>query len=280
MNGFAEGPAAGMPFIVLSAPNGARRSKSDHAQLPVTAAEIAMCAEQVVEAGAAVLHLHVRDADGRHTLDAEPYRAAIAAVRERVGDRLVIQATTEACGRYSREEQIAAVIELQPEAVSIALRELCPDEDSEQEAAAFFAWLRANGILPQYILYSPDEVARFEDLRRRGVFAEEQPFVLFVLGRYTRELRGDPGDLGRFRAALGQDSPEWSVCCFGAMENDAAQRAAAAGGHARVGFENNLCLPDGSPAMNNADLVRLAAGHARASQRTLATAHDVRDRFA
>lgn len=264
------------PVIIMSAPNGARRGTQDHPALPVTPPQIAACAESVVEAGAAVLHLHVRDAEGRHTLDADIYRTAIAAVRERVGDRVVIQVTSEACGLYSREQQMAVVRELRPEAVSLALRELCPGATSEQEVAAFFAWLIANEVKAQYILYSPEEATRFEDLRRRGIIADEHPFVLFVLGRYSRELAGDPADLDLFCAALG-DRAEWSVCCFGVREHEAAHRAMMHGGHVRVGFENNLHLPDGTLARDNAELVRLVAVMSR---RPLASAHDVREWFA
>lgn len=267
------------PVIIMSAPNGARRGTRDHPALPVTAPEIAACAESVVEAGAAVLHLHVRNAEGRHTLDAAVYRTAIAAVRERVGERVVIQVTSEACGLYSREQQMAVVRELRPESVSLALRELCPDVASEQDAAVFFAWLRAHAIHPQYILYSSAEVARFEDLRRRGIIADQRPFVLFVLGRYSRELAGNPADLDLFCAALG-DRAEWSVCCFGVREHEAANRAMLHGGHVRVGFENNLHLPDGSLARDNAELVRLIAADAATSRRPLASAHDVREWFA
>ena len=85
-----------VPFIVMSAPNGARRGKDDHQSLPITPDEIAACAEDVADAGASIIHLHVRDEHGAHSLESDRYRAAIAAVRERVGDGMVVQITTEA----------------------------------------------------------------------------------------------------------------------------------------------------------------------------------------
>ena len=111
-----------------------------------------------------MLHAHVRSNEGRHTLDAGLYRAAIDAVRRKLGQRILIQITTEAVGRYGRAEQMAMVRELRPEAVSLALAELIPDERASSEAAAFLTWLRHERIAPQYILYAPDEVARFHDL--------------------------------------------------------------------------------------------------------------------
>lgn len=269
----------GVPFIVMSAPNGARRGKSDHAAIPLSPAELAQNAQAILDRGASILHLHVRDGSNRHTLDPERYRAAIEAVRDQVGKKLVIQVTTEACGIYSAEQQIAVAEVLKPEAVSIALRELVPDRNEVSDAGRFFEWLQVNDVMPQYILYSPEEVEWFEDLRQRGLFHDELPFVLFVLGRYGTSDYGDPGDIEKYRQALGDERIPWAVCCFGPREDEASQYAAAAGGHARVGFENNMLMPDGSEAPDNSALVNLAAGHAHTAGRQLATADDVRKLF-
>lgn len=259
----------------MSAPNGARRGKDDHQSLPITPDEIADCAASVADAGASILHLHVRDEQGRHSLDPDRYRAVSGAVRDGVGDRLIIQITTEACGSYSAEQQMATVRELRPEAVSLALKELCPDVESEPVAAEFFEWLKTEDVMPQYILYSPEEVIRFEDLRRRGVIPDDWPFVLIVLGRYSDSLTGDPGSLARHVEGLEKDVT-WMVCCFGPTENTAVAEAARLHGHARVGFENNLMLPDQTLAPDNAALVRLAVKTGGDAGRHVASADDVR----
>lgn len=266
------------PFIVMCAPNGARRSQDDHGRLPITPAELADCASAILEAGASILHLHVRNDEGGHTLDADRYRKAIAAIRERVGADLVIQVTTESCGIYSAPEQMQLVRELRPEAVSVALRELCPESGPVSEAAEFYRWMADNGVMTQHILYSPDDVRRFEALRVERVIVDESPFVLFVLGRYAENLTGDVSELDDFidRAA---ETTKWAVCCFGRTEHDAVLAAAAKGGHARVGFENNLLLPDGALASGNDDLVRSAVAAGIANGRAPATAGDVRSLF-
>jgi uncharacterized protein (DUF849 family) len=147
--------------IIISAPNGARRSRADHPALPLTAADLADTAVTLRDAGVSVLHLHVRDREGGHTLDPGRYREALVAIRERIGDELILQVTTEAVGKYSSAEQMAVVRELRPEAVSLALREIIPDDAHEARAAGFFAWLSEARIWPQYILYSEDDVRRF-----------------------------------------------------------------------------------------------------------------------
>jgi len=266
------------PFIVMCAPNGARKSKADHSRLPVSPDELAECSVSILEAGASIIHLHVRDARGEHSLDAGRYSAAIAAIRKRTGSELVIQITTEACGIYTAAEQMQAVRDVRPEAVSVALKEICPDPAAEASAAKFYTWMNAENVMAQHILYSPDEVRRFESLRSRGVIDAERPFVLYVLGRYASSQTGDVGSLDDFIAASSADAV-WAVCCFGQTESVAAERAAALGGHARVGFENNLLLPDGSAANDNAALVRIAAESGLHHARSPATADDVRSLF-
>src|SRR5256885_10150723 len=112
------------PIMIAFAPNGARKSKADHPRLPVSAVDLAATAQECLAAGASMIHLHVRDAHGRHSLDADRYAAAIAAIRQRVGDDLIVQVTTEAAGRYGAHEQMAVIEALLPEAASIAIRQL------------------------------------------------------------------------------------------------------------------------------------------------------------
>ncbi|WP_413707414.1 3-keto-5-aminohexanoate cleavage protein [Ralstonia sp. Ralssp110] len=272
------------PIAIAVAPNGARKTHADHPALPITPDELAACARQCVEAGAAMLHLHVRRPDGTHSLEPGDYRPAIAAVQRAVGDALVIQITTEAVGIYAPEQQMASVRVLQPEAISAALRELVPDAAYEAEAARFFGELAATRTAIQYILYSADDVVRYRDLRARGVLPETPHWVLFVLGRYSAGQRSDPTDLLPFLQAWADGGDvtanvPWAMCAFGPREAECALTAALLGGHARLGFENNMALPDGSTAPDNAALVTNLRRHLDALHRPLASAADVRSWF-
>jgi len=264
------------PLAIAVAPNGARRTRADHPRLPMSPAEIARDARACLEAGACMLHLHVRDAAGGHTLDAQAYRAAIDAVRREVGDGLVVQVTTEAVGRYAPEAQMAVVRDLRPEAVSLAVRELIPDSGHERAASAFLQWCRRERISPQYILYDVADLAWFRDLKARGVVPGQTTFRLYVLGRYAAGQRSDPADLLPFLSAEGGREDPWALCAFGPREAACATAAAALGGHVRVGFENNLHRPDGGVADCNAALVAAATAGAAALGRPLAGAGDLR----
>jgi uncharacterized protein (DUF849 family) len=265
--------------MVIAAPNGARRTHADHPALPITADELADCAASLLDAGVSVLHLHVRDSEGQHTLAPDACRAAIQRISRRTGNDLILQLTTEAVGRYTREQQMSLVRELRPEAVSLALRELCPDDDAEAAAAPFFAWLVAERIWPQYILYSLEDVRRFESMRRRGVFAEEHPSCLLVLGRYADQLAGDPAELDALLSPIDHERFPWSVCCFGPREQQAMLAALRKGGHVRIGFENNLLLVDGIAAADNAALIAQFTAVTEGSPRRPAGADEVRAAF-
>ncbi|APF36413.1 class III aminotransferase [Chelatococcus daeguensis] len=263
------------PFAVMVAPNGARRGKADHPALPLTARELAREAARCRAAGAVAIHLHVRDGEGRHVLDADLYREATRAVRAAVGEAMVVQITTEAVGRYAPAAQMALVDDLVPESVSIALREIMPDVAAETAAGRFFARLAIRPVLTQIIVYSAEELARLDDVMARGIIPDTpRPNVLAVLGSYAgREAA--PGDLDAFLTA-GLARHPFMVCAFGRREAACAAAAVAHGGHMRIGFENNLILPEGRVAPHNGATVAAAVAAAAGSARPLASADDLR----
>lgn len=241
---------------VAIAPTGARRTKSDHPALPITCPEIVAAAVAGLEAGAAMIHCHVRDADGQHSLDAELYREVMAAIRAAVGDSMIVQITTEAVGRFGPDDQMAVVRAARPEAVSLALRELCPGVRAESAFAEFLLFLERERIAPQFIIYEPDEVTRLAALVDRGVVPFAAPSVLYVLGRHVEGGASGPRDLLPFLAAAADRFPDFMVCAFGRQEAACGVAAALLGGAVRVGMENNLLHPDGTQAVDNAALVR------------------------
>ena len=261
--------------MIAVAPNGARKTQQDHPQLPISPKELAHTAAACLDAGACMLHLHVRDENLGHSLDAQRYREAILAIRQQVGEELIIQITTEAVGIYSPEQQIQTVVDVRPEAVSLAIREISPSGADEKISAEFFTFLQREHIAPQYILYDKKDILHFRELLERGVIPDENIFVLLVLGRYAENQQSETEDISPLLSFL-PDVRHWSLCAFGASEAECMRQAMQRGGHCRVGFENNLLLPDGSQAVNNAALVKAVEDSALLLDRTIATANDAR----
>lgn len=258
------------PLLIAVAPNGARKTKADHPALPLTSDELAATARSCLDAGAAMIHLHVRDPAQRHSLAPDHYRPAITAIRRSVGTQMIIQVTSEAAGIYDRHQQMHAMLQLMPDAVSIALRELVPDAGAFEDARQFFMRLHGNGSRIQFILYDHAEVTRYRQLCEEGVIPGTGHLLLFVLGRYSTQL-AVPADLAPFVTLNAARNP-WMCCAFGHLEQEIMREAIRLGGHVRVGFENNLQRPDSTVASSNAELVGGIAHLATASGRQVATA--------
>ena len=73
----------------------------------MTPEELALEARRCADAGATIIHMHVRTKEGQHSLDPDLYRLAMEAVRAEIGERMVLQITTEAVGMYEPEQQMA-----------------------------------------------------------------------------------------------------------------------------------------------------------------------------
>ncbi|MEO9528365.1 3-keto-5-aminohexanoate cleavage protein [Roseibium sp.] len=244
--------------LIMTAPNGARRTKADHPALPMTIRETVEAARACFAAGAGALHAHVRDAAGAHVLDAGLYHELLSQMRAAV-PQMQVQVTTEAVGRYSPEQQRALVRALDPEAVSVAVREMVPDGET-QAARGFYEECLNRKCAVQHIVYSDADLERFFDLAETEVIPGQRHQLLFVLGRHAADQQSAPGDLEPFletlagrRDALAVD---WAVCAFGNRETDCLVEAVRRGGKARIGFENGLRNRDGRIAEDNAGRVR------------------------
>jgi uncharacterized protein (DUF849 family) len=264
-------------IILAVAPNGGRRGKADHPAIPLTAEELVAEAPLWRDAGASVLHLHVRDETGAHSLSPAGYGEAIEKLRGAIGDSMVIQITTESVGRIAPQTQMETVRATRPEAASIALRDLAPAEEEDKKTFAdFIGWMLDERIAPQIILYDRADLERLLRWAKDGAVDPAALSVLYVLGRYTAGQISNPVDLLGFLGVQEPPFRDWMMCAFGANELRCAALAALLGGHVRVGFENNFYLAGGKLAARNAELVDQTAETLKALHIDLASAADVR----
>jgi len=256
------------PVICMVAPNGARRLKSDHQQIPFTAAELAQTAKSVVAAGATALHLHVRDAQGKHSLSAELYQAAINAIRDVCGNDIFLQVTTEAAGIYHVQQQIELVYQLQPQAVSLSVRELAAAD--EKDITSLDKWMHDQQVLPQWIIYDENDLQQYRQWLNKGVLCARAYPVLIVLGNYSKNIVADITMLEPF-VDFTELFSSWMVCAFGYTEQGIMKDVIAKGGHMRVGFENNLQRPNKEQVKDNAELVTINVASVQAQSLTMAS---------
>ncbi|WP_253276834.1 3-keto-5-aminohexanoate cleavage protein [Ruegeria sp. 6PALISEP08] len=231
------------PYILV-APNGARRTAADHPAIPVTMDEIVETARACQRAGAHGVHVHVRDANGQHSLDAGSYRETVAELHH-VVPALDVQITTEAAWVFDVPAQLACLEQVQPDWASISIREIARDPDL---APRVYALCADQGTRVQHILYDSEDARLLDQWQRDGIVQANQTDRLLVLGRYSEGQQSVPADLDAF-----PDCPNrWMICAFGTQEHACLAEAARRGGDVRVGFENSLTGPDGTPWADNA----------------------------
>ena len=243
----------------MVAPNGARKVKADHPQVPLDAGEIAAVARDCADAGAGAIHYHVRDADGGHILDAGLYHEAIAELQRAVPE-MHLQMTTETVGKYQPGDMRDIVRAVVPQGASVGVREMIPDGVPKPEDIAFYNWTLDAGIQLQHICYGPEDVALLAKLLDVTELERQGIWCLFVIGHYTGRI-SYPGLLPPFLAEVKRAGIEsdWAICAFATEEASCLRAAIAAGGKVRVGFENSVYMADGSIASDNAARVREAA---------------------
>lgn len=228
----------------MVAPNGARHGRADHPAIPVSIAETVAVAHACQGAGARGLHLHVRDADGRHSLDAGHYSEALSELARAVPD-LEVQITTEAAGRFDVAAQMRCVQQVQPKWASVSVREIALAPDM---ADRMYGLCDEQGTRVQHILYDAADAALLKRWQEAGIIRAGQVDRLLVLGRYTTGQVSTPADIDGFDP----DPSPWMVCAFGPQEHACLQSAARQGADLRVGFENSLTRSDGRRWIDNA----------------------------
>lgn len=258
------------PVVICVAPNGARKTYDDHPNIPLTPEQLASEALACAQAGATVMHVHVRDENLGHSLSVDRYRETFAHIKRNVQTPILLQATTESVGLYSAEQQMDLVKALRPPAASVALRELLPQPSKESEFQHFCQWAYQHEIALQFIVYTAQEATQLVELARRGSLHTDTPNTLFVLGRYSANQQSNPRELVPFLESWPRAWP-WSVCAFGITETQCMTASIGLGGHVRVGFENNVHLATGAVAQSNADLVRNISELIKLSGRHIAT---------
>ena len=240
---------------IMVAPNGARLQKGDHPNLPITIEEIVRTAKECHSEGAGGLHLHLRDEQGKHILDAGLYNEAIGELAIQVPE-MKIQITTEAVGMYTPEHQKKVALESGAKMVSVAVREIT--QDNKKMAAELFGELRARGVAVQHILYNEKDVQLLAEIFWGCNETQPNLQVLFVLGKYGTNVDSKPESVSVFLGAMKRNKLEadWMVCAFGQTETQCLIEAKKTGGKIRVGFENNTVNDSGEVASDNAERVR------------------------
>ena len=247
-----------MPFYqpselpnLMVAPNGARKVKKDHPEVPLTIKETVQVAKNCFEAGAKAIHLHVRNDKGEHVLDAGLYKEALKELEFQVPN-MHIQVTTEAIGKYSPDDMRKLAYDVTPPGTSIGTSELIPSRKPTIEDIKLYKYLTEAGTKIQHILYNPDDIDLLIDLLKKSEIPVDGVWCLFVIGHYTGKI-SYPEKIPEFieKMKVNNVNFDWAICAFAKEEMSCLEKAVSLGGKIRVGFENSIFMPDGEIAPDN-----------------------------
>lgn len=268
------------PLILTAAITGAETTPQDQPNLPYTPEAQAKEALACFEAGARVIHLHVRDDNAQATQDVNRFKEAIDAIRQACPE-LIIQISTGGAVGASFDSRIAP-LQLKPDMGTLNGGTLnfgnevfmnAPG-DIERLAEAF----KQYGVVPEVEVYESGMVDYIARLVKRGVIVSEPLHMQFVLG-VPGGMSGQPKNVLYMAQHLKELIPtaSWAVAGIGRYHVPASMMAMTLGGHIRVGFEDNIYYHKGIIADSNAQLVARMRRIAEEIGRPIATPAQARE---
>lgn len=262
--------------LITVAPTGAESPQEGSPALPVTLDELVAAARACQEAGAAMVHIHVRDEQHRPSLDRARLRDTVVAVREATD--LIVQLSTGGAVWDTPADRLG-VLDAAPEACSLTTGTVNFGDDVFHNPWPFVVELyqrtQHQGILPEFELFDLGHVVALNRLLDQyGPPAGGHVHADFVLG----VPGGMPGTAQALVAGVAMLPPgaTWSATGIGRSSVPVLLAALSMGGHLRVGMEDTLSYGPRQPVRDNAQLVQRAVRLAAEAFRPAAPVSDAR----
>lgn len=263
-------------LIITACICGAEVTKEQNEAVPYTVEEIAREAKSAYDAGASIIHLHVREDDGTPTQSKERFKACMDAIYAVCPD-VIIQPSTGGAVGMSNEERLAPVT-LKPEMATLdcGTCNFGGDEifvNTENMIIDFAETMNKYGIKPEIEVFDKGMIDMALRLAKKGHINKPMHFD-FVMG-VNGGISGEPRDLLFMAQSIPEDST-WTVSGVGRFEFPMITMGILMGGHIRVGFEDNVYLEKGVPAKSNGELVEKAVRIAKELGREIAAPEEAR----
>jgi uncharacterized protein (DUF849 family) len=262
--------------LITVAPTGAETPKAKAPALPTTLDELVTTAKECEAAGAAVVHVHLRDADDRSSLDPGALREAVEALRSSTD--LIVQLSTGGAVTDPEEARLA-VVDAGPDMASLTCGTVNFGDDVFMNRPAFirdlYVRMQERGVVPEFECFEPGHLATVEFLLDRyGLPYGGHVHVDLVMG-VPGAMPGTAAQLAACVAALPEHAT-FSATGVGRTTLPVMLAALAHGGHLRVGMEDTTSFAKGQPVRDNAQLVERAATLASLAQRPPLTPDEAR----
>lgn len=261
-------------LIITVAPVGAEVTREQTPHIPISPQEIADEARRARDAGASIVHVHGRNADGTPTQSRAVFDEIIRLVREKTD--LIVQVSTGGATGMTAEERLEP-LECEPEMATLTVGTLNFGRDvfsNPQELVERFAReIKARRIRPEVEVFDTGMLATADRLVDQELLADpvHYDFVMGVPGG----IAATPANLLHLAGQARRHS-SWTVAAMGRHQLPMANLAILLGGHVRVGFEDNIYYTRGVLATSNAQLVERVVRLARELGREIATPEEAR----
>ena len=265
-------------LLITVAPTGAETSKEDCPQLPTTLDELVETARRCQSAGAAMIHVHIRDEHHRPTLDLGRLTDTVDALHAETD--LVVQLSTGGSVHDPLGDRLR-VLDAQPDACSLTMGTTNFGDDVFSNPWPFITELyqltQEREVVPEFELFDLGHVASLQRLLTKfGLPYGGRVHVDLVMG-VPGGMPGTADALVAAVAALPAEMTSWSATGIGRSTLAVALASLSKGGHLRVGMEDVLTLSRGVPVEHNDQLVDRVVQLGKIAQRPPMTPDEARD---
>ena len=265
-------------LLVTVAPTGAETSKESCPQLPTTLPELVETARRCEAAGAAMIHVHIRDDDHRPTLDPGRLGETVSALHEETA--LVVQLSTGGSVHDPLESRLK-VLDAQPDSCSLTMGTTNFGDDVFSNPWPFITELyqlsQEREVVPEFELFDLGHVhALHRLLDTYGLPYGGRVHVDLVMG-VPGGMPGTADALVAAVSALPDAVTSWSATGIGRSTLPVGLASLSKGGHLRVGMEDVLTIAKGVPVDHNEQLVERAVAMGRLAQREPMSCDEARD---
>ena len=250
--------AAGKPCIICVAITGSLPTKENNPAVPITIAEQVESTQEAFEAGASIVHAHVRDDEGKPTSDPDRFARLMEGIRQHCPG-MIVQLSTG--GRSGAGKTRGGMLPLRPDMASLSVGSNNFPTRVYENPPDLVDWLAAemktHGVMPEIEAFDLSHILKAHQMWQAGQIAA-RPYVQFVMG----VKNAMPADREVFdyyiktvHRLFGPDAP-WCAAGIGQNQITLNDWAVSSGGHARTGLEDNVRLDRDRLAPSNAALVR------------------------
>ncbi len=266
------------PCIICVAITGSLPTKKDNPNVPISISEQIESTHESFEAGATICHAHVRNEDETPTSDPEKFALLKEGISKHCPD-MIIQFSTG--GRSGSGKERGGMLPLKPDMASLSVGSNNFPTRVYENSPELILWLaeqmRIHKVMPEVEAFDLSHIINAIDMHSKGLLYGDL-YVQFVMG--VKNAMPADETIFKFYVELMQKrapKSEWCGAGIGANQILVNEWSIKAGGHTRVGLEDNVRLDKETLAPSNAALVKRAVELCELYNRPVANSQEARN---